>query len=80
MAAIARTARNPEGLETLDAFCATGSLRRAADRLHLHLHLHHSSVARRLEQITKVLGNELAQPAGLLRAGLALTEWRLLDD
>ncbi|MFJ1566763.1 helix-turn-helix domain-containing protein [Streptomyces erythrochromogenes] len=76
MAATARTARNPEGLETLDAFCATGSLRRAADRLHLH----HSSVARRLEQITKVLGNELAQPAGLLRAGLALTAWRLLDD
>ncbi|THA81643.1 helix-turn-helix domain-containing protein [Streptomyces sp. A0592] len=76
VAAIARMARNPEDLETLDAFCATGSLRRAADRLHLH----HSSVARRLEQITKALGIELTQPAGLMRAGLALTAWRLLDD
>ncbi|MFE5676357.1 PucR family transcriptional regulator [Streptomyces erythrochromogenes] len=76
VAAIARMARNPEDLETLDAFCATGSLRRAADRLHLH----HSSVARRLEQITKTLGIELTQPAGLLRAGLALTAWRLLGD
>ncbi|MFJ9944829.1 helix-turn-helix domain-containing protein [Streptomyces erythrochromogenes] len=76
VAAIARMARNPEDLETLDAFCATGSLRRAADRLHLH----HSSVARRLEQITKSLGIELTQPAGLMRAGLALTAWRLLDD
>ncbi|MEV6681076.1 helix-turn-helix domain-containing protein [Streptomyces erythrochromogenes] len=76
VAAIARMARTPEDLATLDAFCATGSLRRAADRLHLH----HSSVARRLEQITKTLGIELTQPAGLLRAGLALTAWRLLDD
>ncbi|MFE7098131.1 helix-turn-helix domain-containing protein [Streptomyces erythrochromogenes] len=76
VASIARIARNPEDLETLDAFCATGSLRRAADRLHLH----HSSVARRLEQITKTLGIELTQPAGLLRAGLALAAWRLLDD
>ncbi|MER7736589.1 helix-turn-helix domain-containing protein [Streptomyces erythrochromogenes] len=76
VAAIARLARNPEDLETLDAFCATGSLRRAADRLHLH----HSSVARRIEQITKALGIELTGPAGLMRAGLALTAWRLLDD
>ncbi|UUY45967.1 helix-turn-helix domain-containing protein [Streptomyces yangpuensis] len=75
VAAIARLARHPEDLETLDAFCATGSLRRAADRLHLH----HSSVARRIEQITKTLGIELAHPAGLMRAGLALTAWRLLD-
>ncbi|MFJ3979331.1 helix-turn-helix domain-containing protein [Streptomyces sp. NPDC090021] len=76
VAAIARLARHPEDLETLDAFCATGSLRRAADRLHLH----HSSVARRIEQITKILGIELTHPAGLLRAGLALTAWRLLDN
>ncbi|MFD5621330.1 helix-turn-helix domain-containing protein [Streptomyces yangpuensis] len=76
VAAIDRLARNPEDLETLDAFCATGSLRRAADRLHLH----HSSVARRIEQITKTLGIELTHPAGLMRAGLALTAWRLLDN
>ncbi|WP_435280693.1 PucR family transcriptional regulator [Streptomyces koelreuteriae] len=75
VAAIARVAEAPDDLETLDAYCATGSLRRAADLLHLH----HSSVARRLEQIGKTLGIELTEPAGLLRAGLALTTWRLLD-
>ncbi|MCX5563012.1 helix-turn-helix domain-containing protein [Streptomyces sp. NBC_00038] len=76
VAAILRMADNPEDLETLDAYCATGSLRRAADLLHLH----HSSVSRRLEQIGKALGFELTQPSGLVRAGLALTAWRLLDD
>ncbi|MFC9249565.1 PucR family transcriptional regulator [Streptomyces sp. NPDC057136] len=76
VAAIARIAGNPEDLETLDAYCATGSLRRAADLLHLH----HSSVARRLEQLAKTLGIELTEPAGLTRAALALTAWRLLDD
>lgn len=76
VAAIVRLADNPEDLETLDAYCATGSLRRAADLLHLH----HSSVSRRLEQIGKTLGFELTQSTGLVRAGLALTAWRLLDD
>lgn len=55
MTAITRMAGNPEDLETLDAYCAAGSLRRAADLLHLH----HSSIARRLEQIGKTLGIEL---------------------
>ncbi|AXB41185.1 PucR family transcriptional regulator [Amycolatopsis albispora] len=72
VAAIAELA--PEDLETLDAYCTTGSLRRAADLLHLH----HSSVARRLEQLGKALGVELTEPTGLLRARLALTAWRLL--
>jgi PucR C-terminal helix-turn-helix domain len=74
--AIARMAANPEDLETLDAYCAAGSVRRAADLLHLH----HSSVARRLEQIGKTLGIELTEPTGLIRARLALTAWRLLND
>jgi len=74
--AITRMAGNPEDLETLDAYCHTGSLRRAADLLHLH----HSSVARRLEQIGKTLGIELTEPTGLIRASLALTAWRLLND
>ncbi|MEU8385092.1 helix-turn-helix domain-containing protein [Streptosporangium sp. NPDC048865] len=76
VAAVARLAGNPEDLDTLDAYCATGSLRRAADLLHLH----HSSVSRRLDQIGKTLGVDLTDPAGLMRAGLALTTWRLLDD
>ncbi|MFI1256096.1 PucR family transcriptional regulator [Streptomyces netropsis] len=76
VAAVARLAGDSEDLETLDAYCATGSLRRAADLLHLH----HSSVARRLEQIGKTLGIELTAPTGLVRARLALTAWRLLND
>ncbi len=74
--AVARLAGSPEDLRTLDAYCVTGSLRHAADLLHLH----HSSVARRVEQIGKTLGIELTRPAGLTRARLALTAWRLLDD
>jgi len=76
VAAIARMAGNEDDLRTLDAYCAAGSLRRAAELLHLH----HSSVARRLELIGKALAIELAEPAGLIRARLALTAWRLLDD
>ncbi|MFI8931473.1 PucR family transcriptional regulator [Streptomyces sp. NPDC053474] len=76
VAAIGLVADAPEDLETLEAYCATGSLRRAADRLHLH----HSSVARRLDLIGKALGIELTTPAGLIRATLALTAWRLLDS
>jgi sugar diacid utilization regulator len=74
--AITRMADTPEDLDTLDAYCATGSLRRAADLLHLH----HSSVARRLDQIGKTLGTDLTEPTGLTRARLALTAWRLLDN
>lgn len=76
VAAIARLAGGSGDLETLDVYCATGSVRRAAEVLHLH----HSSVGRRLEQIGKVLGIELTAPTGQLRASLALTAWRLLDD
>ncbi|GGT00968.1 hypothetical protein GCM10010156_68690 [Planobispora rosea] len=74
--AIARLADNAEELQTLEAYCESGSLRRAADLLHLH----HSSVARRIEQIGKTLGIELTEPTGLVRASIALTAWRLLDD
>ncbi|MGI5171334.1 helix-turn-helix domain-containing protein [Spirillospora sp. CA-253888] len=75
VAAIARVADDPEDLETLDAYCSTGSLRQAADLLHLH----HSSIARRLDQIGRVMGVQLTEPAGLTRARLALVTWRLLD-
>ncbi|WP_431933536.1 PucR family transcriptional regulator [Nonomuraea jabiensis] len=76
VAAITRMADSAEDLETLDAYCATGSLRQAADLLHLH----HSSVARRLEQIAKTLDIDVTEPTGLARARLALITWRLLDD
>ncbi|MGW6396395.1 helix-turn-helix domain-containing protein [Streptomyces sp. NPDC055103] len=77
VAAVARLADgNPEDLETLDTYCATGSLRRAADLLHLH----HSSIARRLDQISKTLGLDVTEATGLTRARIALTTWRLLDD
>jgi PucR C-terminal helix-turn-helix domain len=76
VAAIARLAATPDDLETLDTYCHTGSLRRAADLLHLH----HSSVARRLDQLATTLGIDLTDPSGLTRARLALTTWRLLND
>jgi DNA-binding PucR family transcriptional regulator len=69
-------AATPQDLETLDAYCHTGSLRRAAELLHLH----HTSVARRLDQLTTTLGIDLTNPTGRTRASLALTTWRLLND
>jgi DNA-binding PucR family transcriptional regulator len=74
--AIGRLAGNPEDLDKLDVYCGTGSARRAADLLHLH----HSSVARRLEQLGTTLGIELTEPTGQMRARLALPAWRLLND
>jgi len=73
--AIARIADSTTDLDTLDAYCATGSVRQAAEILHLH----HSSVARRLERLAKKLGIELTAPAGLSRVQMAVTAWRLLD-
>ncbi len=60
---------------TLQAYCATGSLRRAADLLHLH----HSSVARRVELLGGVLGIDLNEPQGRTRVKIALTVRRLLE-
>ncbi|MCP9949870.1 helix-turn-helix domain-containing protein [Actinomadura madurae] len=74
VAAIARL--SAEDVETLDAYCTTGSLRRAADVLHRH----HSSVARRLDQIGRTLATDLTAPPGLTRARLALTAWHLLNN
>ncbi|MEN3537874.1 hypothetical protein AAH991_22360 [Microbispora sp. ZYX-F-249] len=74
MAAMARLAASPEDLATLGVCCTTGSLRRAVGLLRLH----HSRVARRLGRIGRTLGIDLTEPAGLTRAGIALTTWRLL--
>lgn len=76
VAAVARLATSPDDLETLEAYCASGSLRRAAELLHLH----HSSVSRRLELIGKALDTDLSDPSGLIRARLALITWRLLQQ
>ncbi|WP_280509562.1 helix-turn-helix domain-containing protein, partial [Nocardia farcinica] len=76
VAAVAAIAADRDALDTLDAYCATGSVRRAADLLHLH----HSSVARRVEALGRGLGIDLTEPTGLLRARLALPAWRLLAD
>ncbi|WP_280181140.1 helix-turn-helix domain-containing protein, partial [Nocardia farcinica] len=76
VAAVAAIAADRDALDTLDAYCATGSVRRAADLLHLH----HSSVARRVEALGRGLGIDLTEPTGLLRARLALAAWRLLAD
>ncbi|WP_030452532.1 helix-turn-helix domain-containing protein [Herbidospora cretacea] len=75
VAALARVADDPEDLRTLDAYCSTGSLRGAAELLHLH----HSSVARRLAQLGGALGIDLAEPGGRTRVTIALTLRRLLD-
>lgn len=40
----------------------------------------HDCVARRLERIGKTLNIELTEPTDLIRAGLALTTWRLLNN
>ncbi|WP_256840500.1 helix-turn-helix domain-containing protein [Ornithinimicrobium faecis] len=73
VSSIDRIADSPADIETLDVYCSAGSVRHAATRLHLH----HSSVARRLENIGKRLGMELTTPSGLVRGQLALTAWRL---
>jgi len=72
--AISRLAADPDDLETLSVYSETGSLRRAAEVLHMH----HSSVARRLEQINGTVGFDVTEPTGVTRARLALITWRLL--
>ncbi|MFE0644886.1 helix-turn-helix domain-containing protein [Streptomyces sp. NPDC058877] len=66
----------PEDVEVLDAYCASSSVRRAAELLHRH----HSSIARRLDHIGRTLGLDPTTPAGLTRVRLALVIRRLIDD
>lgn len=79
---MAATAQGKGDLAVLDAFCRTGSRRRAAAELHLH----HSSVNARLAHVEKQLGWTLDLPEDRFRAQLVLyarrlartskTEWR----
>jgi sugar diacid utilization regulator len=57
----------------LEAFCRTGSLRKAA----VLLHLHHSSVADRLAHVENQLGWSLDEPRDRFRARFALLARRL---
>jgi PucR C-terminal helix-turn-helix domain/GGDEF-like domain len=57
----------------LEAFCRTGSLRKAAAMLHLH----HSSVAARLAHVENALGWRLDEPDDRFRARFALLARRL---
>lgn len=60
-------------IATLEAYCRTGSLRQAAQVLHLH----HSSVAARLARIEDTLGWHLDDPSLRFRAQFALWVRRL---
>jgi sugar diacid utilization regulator len=73
LAALFRTARGRAAISALDAFCTCGSLRQAAEQLHLH----HSSVASRLQYAEVSLGISLDNPRHRLRMGVALVLWRL---
>jgi hypothetical protein len=71
--ALAETESGSLDVDTLEAFCRTGSLRQAA----LALHLHHSSVAARLAHVEDALGWRLDEPQGRFRARMALLARRL---
>ncbi|MFJ9562880.1 helix-turn-helix domain-containing protein [Streptomyces fuscichromogenes] len=62
-----------ELLAVLEAFCATGSTRKAAAEVHRH----HSTVAARLGHAETILGFPLAEPQGRTRLELALVLQRL---
>jgi hypothetical protein len=65
---LAGTSAGAADLAVLAAYCAAGSLRQAAEALHLH----HSSVARRVHNLGRRLGLDLERPEHRLRAEVAL--------
>jgi hypothetical protein len=60
-------------VETAEAFCVFGSLRRTAEELHLH----HSTVAARLARIEAELGWDLDDPLDRFSATLVLMVRRI---
>jgi DNA-binding PucR family transcriptional regulator len=70
---LAATAQGKGDLAVLDAFCRTGSRRRAAGELHMH----HSSVNARLAHVEKQLGWTLDLAEDRFRAQLVLYARRL---
>jgi hypothetical protein len=74
--ALAATEQGTADLAALTAYCVTGSLRQAADVLHMH----HSSVARRIHQASRRLGLDLDRPDHRLRTEIALILTRLTAE
>ncbi|MEO8814007.1 MAG: helix-turn-helix domain-containing protein [Mycobacterium sp.] len=60
-------------VDTTEAFCVLGSLRRTAAQLHLH----HSTVAARVARVESVMGWELADPVDRFTATLVLVVRRV---
>lgn len=61
-------------LQTLDAYLARGSVKEAAEALHLHRH----TVLYRLDKVRTLLGRDIDSPAARFRLRLALDLRRLL--
>lgn len=74
--ALDRLAAEPDLIATLEALCATGSVRKAAASLHRH----HSTMPARLARAESMLGFELDSAAGRFRLQLALMLRRLRDN
>ncbi|GAA1826411.1 hypothetical protein GCM10009735_72310 [Actinomadura chokoriensis] len=73
--ALAAEPNGPGTLAVLAAFCATGSARRAAVRVHRH----HSTIAARLAHAEARLGFSFSTPDGRRRLDLAVTLRHLRD-
>ncbi|MDH6243410.1 helix-turn-helix domain-containing protein [Mycobacterium sp. OTB74] len=71
--AIASTPSGKLQVETAEAFCVFGSLRRTAEELHLH----HSTVAARLARVEAELGWDLDDPLDRFSATLVLMVRRI---
>lgn len=67
---------DPDLITTLEAVCATGSVRQAAAALHRH----HSTMTARLARAESMLGFELDSASGRFRLHLALMLRRLRDN
>lgn len=66
----------PDLLRTLDAVVATGSMRKAAERINTH----HNSVTQRVARVERGLGFGVGEPYGRNRLFLAVTLRRLRDS
>lgn len=69
----AETAAGALAVDTLEAFCVFGSLRRTAAELHLH----HSTVAARIAQVEAVMGWDVDEALDRFMATLVLTVRRI---